>query len=277
MKKKILVTGGGGYIGRHVIAALDKLGAEVYVADPNYPADRKHHKVTVPIFSGEKDIFRKMGSPDVLVHLAWQDGFRHDAESHIENLPQHHHFLQAMMAGGLKQIVGMGSMHEIGYHEGAVSEKTAANPMSLYGVAKNSLRQITELLAHHHGTIYQWVRGFYIVGDDLRNQSVFKKILEAEKRGDPVFPFVHGEKQYDFIDVKELGKQIAAVANQTKITGIINCCSGQPRSLAEQADQFIKDNKLKIRLDYGAFPDRPYDSPMLWGDDTKIRQILAKT
>ena len=36
-------------------------------------------------------------------------------------------------------------------------------------------------------------------------------------------------------------------------------------SLAERADQFIKEHKLDIKLEYGAFPDSPYDSPCEYG------------
>ncbi len=37
-------------------------------------------------------------------------------------------------------------------------------------------------------------------------------------------------------------------------------------SLAERVEAYIRDNDLDIALEYGAFPDRPYDSPGVWGD-----------
>lgn len=46
-------------------------------------------------------------------------------------------------------------------------------------------------------------------------------------------------------------------------------------TLAERVENFIKDHKLKIRLNYGVFPDRPYDSPIIFGDDKKIKQIMS--
>lgn len=274
-RKKVLVTGGGGYIGRHVVAALLELGFEVLVADRKYePQTKNDRKVEADIFSGNKTIFREVGSPDILVHLAWQDGFKHDSDTHIENIPNHHRFIRDMIEGGLKHIVGMGSMHEVGYFEGAISEHTPTNPQSLYGIAKNTLRQIVEVLTKQNDVVFQWIRGFYIVGDDMRSQSVFRKILEADKRGSAVFPFVKGDKKFDFIDVKDLGRQIAAVANQSDVTGIINCCSGIPMKLGERVEQFIKEKELKIQLQYGAFADRAYDSPALWGDADKISKIL---
>ena len=46
-------------------------------------------------------------------------------------------------------------------------------------------------------------------------------------------------------------------------------------SLAERVEAYIHENNLGLTLQYGAFPDRPYDSPGVWGDATKIAQILA--
>ena len=46
-------------------------------------------------------------------------------------------------------------------------------------------------------------------------------------------------------------------------------------TLAERVENFIKDQKLKIRLNYGVLPDRPYDSPIIFGDDKKIKQIMS--
>lgn len=58
------------------------------------------------------------------------------------------------------------------------------------------------------------------------------------------------------------------------ITGIINICSGRPEKLAERVERFIAENGYKIKLKYGAFPDRPYDSKAVWGDSRKIEAVM---
>ncbi|MDU1854629.1 MAG: NAD(P)-dependent oxidoreductase, partial [Clostridium baratii] len=80
----------------------------------------------------------------------------------------------------------------------------------------------------------------------------------------------------DFIEIDELVNQIAIASLQNEVTGIINCCSGEPISLAEKVEEFIRQNNFKIKLEYGAYPDRPYDSPGVWGDNKKIKYILQK-
>lgn len=275
MNKKFLITGAGGYIGKHVVKVLCDMGANVMIIDRHADSvDERAQKLNVDIFNGSDNIFSEVGCPDICIHLAWKDGFVHNSDAHMEMLSKHYTFLKNMMSGGLKQLVVMGTMHEVGYYEGAIAEDTPCNPSSMYGIAKDSLRRSTFLLAEKYETCLQWLRAFYIYGDDARNHSIFTKIVQAEKQGQDKFPFTTGKNKYDFIEVDELAKQIAFTAMQTDVVGIINCCSGKPVSLAEKVEQFIRDNNFRISLDYGAFPDRPYDSPAVWGDADKINEIL---
>ena len=62
---------------------------------------------------------------------------------------------------------------------------------------------------------------------------------------------------------------------QTEVRGVINCCSGVATPFRDVIEYFIRDRKLTIKPDYGAFPDRPYDSPAIWGDPAPIDRILA--
>ena len=253
------------------------MGADVLAADFSFDGvDERAQRVETPIFSGLEDIYEQMGKPDVCIHLAWRNGFVHNADSHIEDLPNHYTFLKNMIEGGLKHVVVMGTMHEVGYWEGAIDENTPTNPLSLYGIAKNALRQMVELLAKKSEVCFQWTRGYYIIGDDIKSNSIFSKIVQAEQAGNKKFPFTTGKNLYDFISLEELAKEIACVSLQTEVNGIINCCTGKPVSLAEQVESFIKEHNFKIRLEYGAYPDRAYDSPGVWGDAKKIQQIMSK-
>ena len=83
-----------------------------------------------------------------------------------------------------------------------------------------------------------------------------------------------GQNQFDFIDYEDFCKQVAAAVSQDEINGIINICSGIPEKLADRVERFIKENGYGIKLKYGAFPDRPYDSKAVWGDNNKIRKIM---
>lgn len=275
--KKVLVTGANGYIGRFVVKALLEQGCEVYASDFAFDGvDERAIRVEEPIFGGAEDIFERVGRPDACVHMAWRNGFIHNDESHILDLPSHYKFIKDMIAGGLKQIAVMGTMHEVGYWEGAIEEETPCNPKSNYGIAKNALRQATYLIPGIENVCVQWLRAYYILGDDLKNNSIFSRIVKLEKEGASTFPFTSGKNLYDFISVEMLAHQIAAAVCQEEVQGVINCCTGKPMSLADKVEEFIKENNFKIRPEYGAFPDRPYDSPGVWGNPDKINKILEQ-
>ena len=221
------------------------------------------------------DNFRQ-GLPDVCLHMAWRNGFVHNDASHIEDLPKHFAFLEKLITAGIPQLAVMGSMHEVGFMEGSINENTPCNPISMYGIAKDALRRAMILYCKQKKCILQWLRCYYILGDDKKNNSIFCKLLLAAEEGKKTFPFTTGKNQYDFITVDELANQLSAAVMQKEVVGIINCCTGKPLSLAERVEQFIKEHDLDIKLDYGAFPDRPYDSPCEYGDATKINMIINK-
>ena len=58
------------------------------------------------------------------------------------------------------------------------------------------------------------------------------------------------------------------------MTGIINICSGKPEKLVDRVEHFIKECGFNIKLKYGAFPDRLYDSKAICGDNSKISLIM---
>ena len=272
---KVVVTGASGYIGRHVVDALIKMHHEVIAVDMiNKGINTDATFLSLDIFSD--DIYNKLGRPDACIHMAWKDGFNHASDAHMGMLSKHYAFIKNMIDGGVKYLSIMGTMHEIGYYEGCVDENTPTNPLSMYGIAKNALREASLLLADKSDTALMWLRAYYILGDDSNNNSIFTNITQMEHEGKASFPFVSGKNKYDFIHVDELAKQIATASTQSEITGIINCCSGKPVSLADKVNEFIEKNHYSLRPDYGKFPERPYDSPAIWGDNTKINLIMEK-
>ena len=274
---KVLITGANGYIGRHVVKTLLDQGHQVVACDINTDdVDKRAECMNYDLFSlPDENIYHLLGSPDVCLHMAWRNGFVHNSPTHMGDLSAHYNFLTALIKGGLKQLAVMGSMHEVGYWEGAIDENTPCNPISLYAIAKDALRRSMEIFTAQNKVIFQWLRCFYVLGDDKKNNSIFCKLLQAAESGKKTFPFTTGKNKYDFIQLKDLAKLLSASITQTEIDGIINCCTGKPISLADQVEAFIKENNLDIKLDYGAFPDRPYDSPCIYGDTVKIKHILA--
>jgi len=274
---KILVTGANGYLGKGIVKALLDHGFEVIgVGHSNTEViDERAHTIICDIFSVCKP-YEFFGKPDVLLHLAWRDGFMHYSSAHIDDLPKHYKFIREFTESGCKQIVIMGSMHEVGFFEGSINELTVCKPTTPYGIGKNALRELTAMLCEQNDCIFQWLRGFYIVGNANCGSSIFSKIIKASEEGKKTFPFTMGLNQYDFIDYDVFCNYVVAAVSQIYIQGIINICSGRPEKLCDRVERFIKENKLDICLQYGLFQDRPYDSKAIWGDSSKIEAILER-
>ena len=273
---KILVTGANGYLGTGIVRKLIKRGVDVVATDFKVDnIDKLTEKKACNLFEIENpyDFF---GKPDVLLHLAWRNGFIHYSPTHIIDLPRHFEFIKNFCESGCKQIAVMGSMHEIGFFEGCINENTPCRPITPYGISKNALRELTQMLCEQNNNIFQWLRGFYIVGNSKNGSSVFSKIVSSAEEGKKEFPFTMGKNQYDFIDYDRFCDNVASVVSQNQINGVINICSGFPERLSNRVERFIKDNNFTIKLNYGAFPDRPYDSKAIWGDNKKLEEILER-
>lgn len=273
-KLKILVTGANGYLGQGIVRSILNNGHCVVATDFNTQfVDERAERIDCNLFEVDNP-YSFFGEPDVLLHLAWRDGFVHYSSAHIDDLPKHYAFIKKMVDGGIQQVAVMGSMHEIGFFEGSINESTPCRPTTPYGIAKNALRDLTQMICKQKNIVFQWLRGYYIVGNSKFGSSIFSKITAAVDEGKTEFPFTLGQNQYDFIDYPDFCAQVAAVVGQKNEQGIINICSGKPEKLADRVERFIKENGYRIKLQYGAFPDRPYDSKAIWGNDTKIRKIM---
>lgn len=273
---KIAVTGAGGYIGRHVLSALKSMHCDVVAIiypGANSVLDVKNIELDV-LNASDEQVATVFGGFDAVLHLAWKAGFNHHDPSHIANVMGHLRFVKALISAGICNISIAGTMHEIGYHVGEINENTPCNPSNPYGIAKNFLRQMCMYEMQKSTAQIKWLRMYYITGDDRYSNSIFSKILTAEDDGKEKFPLNSGEMLYDFIDIDDLAEQISAATVQKDITGIINCCSGKPKSLRTAVETFIEQHKLKIVPEYNVFPVRAYDSPAVWGSNLKIEQIM---
>lgn len=270
---KIAVTGANGFLGVGVTEELAGRGHEVVAVDRTCSRIVHASSIIETSIFEMANPYLEMGEPDCVLHLAWRDGFKHNSEAHMEDLPLHIEFIRKLASSPLNRLAIMGTMHEVGYFEGGIRAETPCNPQNMYGIAKNALRQAGETLSRDSGTNFLWLRGYYIVDNSPHGASIFSKICKAALEGRKSFPFTLGQSQYDFLDYPEFCSQVADVIVGDVKSGIYNICSGSPEKLADRVERFIMENGFDIELEYGAFPDRPYDSPAVWGNKKELDAI----
>ena len=277
--KKVLITGANGYIGSHLISEISKYQDYFFVVaadleSDNLPKYIKFMQVDLTKDYNKSALYELAGNPDILIHLAWRNGFDHNASSHMDDLSAHFSFIKNLSDRGTSQFIVAGSFREYGSVNGLVDQNRNVIAENLYTLSKSTLRRALEIYFNNTSKHLQWIRPFTVYGDDTKNNSILSKIIQWEAEGKRTFPFTDGNEMYDYIHVLTLAKQIVAIASQTDVTGIIDCCSGVPTRLGDMVDNFIRVNHFKIRPDYGAYQRRDYDSPVIYGDNRKIKQIM---
>lgn len=275
--KNILITGANGYIGSHIVSRLLRTQNNIVAVDfSNSNIDKNACFIKYDILKNadNANLYYDLGPPDIILHLAWRDGFEHNAESHLRDLSSHYLFIKNMIDNGCKHIAVAGSFREYGPCKGMVSENHHCVCDNNYSLAKQTLYRAIKLYIENQSVCFQWLRFFTPYGDDELNNSILSKILRWEHEGRLTFPFTDGTESYDYIHIDELSKQVVAAIHQTDIDDCINICTGKPTSLKEIVETFIKEKKLKIKPEYGAFKSRSYDSTIIYGDNLKIQKIL---
>lgn len=273
---RVLVTGANGYIGRKVVSKLCDFNFDVIACDLNSTnIDKRAKFIQLDILNFfEKDLFKYFQEPDICLHLAWRDGFKHFSLNHLLDFSSHIKFLENLVSNGLSRLAIMGTMHEVGYFIGAIDENTVCKPSNYYGIAKNMLRESTRILCEQNKVERKRLRAFYIYSDEELGNSVLSKIKEADNLGEKEFSMTSGMNKFDFIELDELAQFICLVISQNSINGIINVCSGKPITLKSKVLDFVNQNNLHIKLNWGVYPERESESPCIYGSRTKLDKIL---
>lgn len=263
MVARIALTGATGFFGQAVQPELERRGAEVITYGRSDVADRH--------LDLQGDQFPEV-TADSLVHLAWQGLPTYDDPIHLRQVPQHLGFLEAAIQSGVRDISIAGTCFEYGMQEGALHESLPANPAAnnLYAQGKDLLRREAEALCHKAGVRLKWIRVFYIYGARAR-KTLYAQLLQAIADAAKSFPMSPGDQVRDFLPVEEAAAQVAEIALQSQVDGVINCCSGNGMSVKAFAEAVLTQQGATLRLDLGYYPYSPFEPFAFWGDATQLQ------
>jgi nucleoside-diphosphate-sugar epimerase len=121
----------------------------------------------------------------------------------------------------------------------------------------------------------KWIRLFYMYGEGQNSNSLLSQLQSALDRGDRVFNMSPGDQLRDYLEVTKVAEYITRIATQTKETGIINCCSGEPISVRQLVADYLKAKGKDIELNLGFYPYSDIEPKSFWGDPKRLKTILA--
>jgi nucleoside-diphosphate-sugar epimerase len=276
---KIAVSGASGFVGRHVVRELLRLGSSVIVIGRNC-AKFEEFEGRVSIVEcdiGEviSDSFNRLGRPDVLIHLAWDGLPNYKSSHHFDTeLTNQYRFLKGLVSGGLKSLVVTGTCFEYGLKDGLLSEDMICKPDNPYGFAKDCLRKSLEFLKGEHKFDFVWARLFYLFGEGQASSALIPQLKKAIETKQGSFNMSGGEQLRDFVSVVEVAKVLVDLALDREDLGVLNICSGTPRSVRSVVEKVLLENDWKIDLNLGFYPYSDYEPFAFWGDRRKLDAYL---
>ncbi|HLP86286.1 MAG TPA: NAD-dependent epimerase/dehydratase family protein [Candidatus Paceibacterota bacterium] len=214
---KIIVTGGAGFIGSHIVDALIQEGYEVHIVD-NMSAGKESnvnkkavfHKVDIrdkdsliPIFKDIDYVFHEAAMPQV------QYSIENPIETNENNVNGLLNVLEASRLNGIKRVVFASSCAIYGNQETLpIVESMEANPLSPYAVHKYVGEIYMKLYSEIYGVETVCLRYFNVYGSrqsaDGAYASVIPKFIEFRKNNKPLIITGDGDQTRDFVNVKDV-------------------------------------------------------------------------
>ncbi len=236
--RRVLVTGGSGFLGRQALAPLLDRGFEVHAVS------RQAARAGGPVRWHQADLLDGESpkqlcdavSPSHLLHLAWQveHGVFWESPENFDWLAASVLLFRAFAEAGGRRIVGAGTCVEYAPSDAPLREDASpCAPVSLYARAKHACHQALRACAADHRLSYAWGRVFFPYGEGGPPGKLVASTARRLQAG-LAAPLNNPDLEHDFIDSRDVGAAFAALA-ESKIEGPVNIGTGQATKIGEVA------------------------------------------
>lgn len=275
----VIVTGASGFVGRAVLAALAgrDIRPTAVTRDRRRLADLDGQAAIIEgdVSTPSPALIAETARHDVLLHLAWDGLPNYKSLHHFETeLPAQYRFLKAAVAAGSRSLVVTGTCFEYGMQEGLLVETGPSQPTNPYGYAKDALRRQLMFLKRETPFALTWARLFYMYGKGQNPNSIYSQLAAAVARGDEHFDMSAGEQIRDYLPIEAIADALVELALLGRDAGVVNICSGEPRSMRGVVESWLRDNGWRITLRLGKYLYPDYEPFAFWGSAEKLRGLV---
>lgn len=251
MANKMIVTGGAGFVGSHIVRTLLDRGDEVHVID-NYAGGKRperldsratYHELDIrdaekiaPVFAGAKYVFHEAALPRV------QFSIEHPLETMAVNVTGTANVLRAAHQGGVSRVVLASSGSVYGDQETMpLVETLPPEPKSPYGMHKYMLEIMSKLWSEVYGLPTVSLRYFNIYGPHMDPEGAYAlsvaKFLKQRGEGSPITIWGDGTHTRDFTHVRDVVQANLLAAESPKVGRgeVLNIGAGNNVSVLELA------------------------------------------
>jgi len=280
---RILVTGGAGFIGSHLVSDLVERGHDVaLVVRPTTSLERLAGSIdSVRLVVGElgepAGILAGLGPwrPEACAHLAWYGDpatYLTSRENLVE-LRANLAFLPALFDAGCSRILITGTCAEYLGSEQPLTEDSPTDPRTLYAAAKLSLRLLARQLATDAGAGLVWARLFHLYGPREHRQRLVPAVINALLDGGQ-FAATAGTQVRDYLHVADVASALRGLL-EAGADGTFNICSGKPVTVREVVSTVAEILDRPGSVEFGAVAARPWDPPILAGDNAHLTGLTG--
>ena len=261
--KKVVVTGGAGFIGSHLVDKLIDQGIEVHIFDDmsmgskdNINPKAHFHKIDISTM-GPKTLAKFMVGVDTVFHVASrtrvQPSIKNPSLYHRVNVTGTLNMLVASVKVGVKRFVYSASSSAYGESDVmSLVETMPTNPMSPYGLSKLMGEEYCKLFNTQYGLETVNLRYFNVYGERQNIDGGYCLVMGifAKQRlaGEHLSIVGDGEQRRDFTYVGDVvnANIAAAISDKVGAGEVINVGNGDNRSVNQIAD-LIGGAKLHIQ------------------------------
>jgi nucleoside-diphosphate-sugar epimerase len=278
-KRRFLVTGASGFIGRHTVKELLDRGHDVVALSRSaHQVDERASQLRCDLLV-ETDLGAvvRAANADTLLHFAWETrhGYYWDAPENLDWLAASVRLIKTFHKAGGRRVIVSGTCAEYQATPDGVCDalQTPCVPRHLYSASKDSLRRVMEVYAREVGLSFAWPRIFHLTGPGEPEGRLVPAAIRALSEG-RFFEAKNPAKRLDVMDVRDCGRAFAAIG-ATDIEGPINVGSGTPVTIAEIVHELAV---LLGRSDLIASNFRPNlhgDLPDCFAELATLRDVLV--
>ena len=302
---KVLVTGGAGFIGSHLVRQLLAADHEVTVLDNVSTGTWQHlpeGKDTCTCWEmdiRDKSAREKMeqGKFDVIVHLAGQtmvDVSIQDPEfDAAENVMGTLNVLEAARHSGVKRIIfasTAASYGDVAEDKLPIREEETLAPMSFYGLTKVTVEKYLQLYHDLYGLDYVALRFANVYGErqgDTGEGGVISIFAKRIAKGQDITVFGDGKQTRDFIYAGDIAAGIIAAMTTDKANAVYNLSNQTETSLLELIELMAKAAGKQVEPKFAAPREGDINRSMLcneaavqnlnWKPQMDLGEGLART
>ena len=277
--RRVLVTGGTGFVGREVLPRLVAHGWETHAltcrSSPPPVAGVTWHRGDLL----DRDVAEQtvgLIRPHALMHLAWYvaPGQWPTALENLYWVDASIRLIRAFHENGGRRVVVAGSGLEYDWTYGYCSEsRTPCTPHTVYGTAKHALHLLLESYARQTGLSLAWPRIFFLYGPHEHPARLVPTVVQSLLKGKRA-RCSHGRQIRDYLFVGDVADACVRLL-ESDVEGPINIASGEPitlRALATRAGELIGRPEL---IEFGAVSAAATDVPLVVADITRLSSELA--